>query len=72
MDWKNYYKVQLLLTIITIILLFTLTIIPMLISIVKIWEVLMILGMMLIFNQVVAFGTVYIPKGYKWLKNKLL
>ena len=72
MDWKNYYKVQLLLTIITIILLFTLTIIPMLMGIVKIWEVLMILGMMLIFNQIVAFSIVFIPKGYKWLKNKLL
>jgi len=71
MNWINYYKVQLLLTIITIILLFTLTIIPMLIGIVKIWEVLMILGMMLIFNQIVAFGIVYIAEGYKWLKKQL-
>jgi len=71
MNWTNYYKVQLLLTIITIILLFTLTIIPMLIGIVKMWEVLMILGIILIFNQVVAFGIVYIPKGYKWLKKQL-
>ena len=71
MDWKNYYKVQLLLTIITVILLFTLTIVPVLIDIVKVWEVLMILGMMIIFNQIVAFGIIYIPKSYKWLKKQL-
>jgi len=71
MNWTNYYKVQLLLTIITVILLFTLTIVPMLIGIIKAWEVIGILGIILIFNQVVAFGIVYIPKGYKWLKKQL-
>ncbi len=71
MNWTNYYKVQLLLTIITTILLITLTIIPLLIGIIKVHEVLLILGIMLIFNHIAAFAIVYIPKGLKWLKKQL-